>query len=66
MSLRKESEKIIKVTLNVYESDWDFFKNHYTKTGASKAVRTLLRNHCMSAQKKIADRRNEMDVEVEL
>lgn len=66
MSLRSDGEKKIKITINVFEKDWEWFRNHYTKTGASKAVRTLLRNHCASAQKKIADRRNEMDVEVDL
>lgn len=66
MSLRKESEKIVKITINVYEVDWEWFREHYLKTGASKAARTVLRNHRLETAKKIAARKNEIDAEIEL
>lgn len=53
MSLRKESEELLKVTLNVYATDWKWMQETYLKVGASRATRQILRAHRQKVQAKI-------------
>lgn len=52
MAQRKENEALIKVTLNLYASDWTWAQDTYTRSGASKAVRVALRKHKQETVKK--------------
>ena len=46
---RQEDLPIKKVTLNLYEGDFEFFQQHFPRSGAGKAIRTIVR----STRKKI-------------
>lgn len=42
---RKEDQPIKKVTLNLYDGDFEFLQDTYRETGAAKIVRELVRAH---------------------
>lgn len=56
MAKRKETAKIAKVTLNLYESDWEFLKEQHSRIGAGKAVRMIVQGHVERLRKTIAER----------
>ncbi len=66
MALRKETEDLQKITTNVFLDDWKWLQETYAKTGASKALRTILRKHRQVTTKKIAEAKTAIDAEVEL
>lgn len=56
MATRKASEKLTKVTLNLFTSDWDFLKEIYSKSGASNSVRKIIRSHVRVLAEKIKNK----------
>lgn len=67
MSIRKEKSDLTKVTLNLFSADWDFLKSQYTKSGASRAARTVIEAFVTDLRKKIeASQAPAKKVEVEL
>jgi asparagine synthetase A len=66
MALRKEAEDLAKITTNVFVDDWEWLKETYVKTGASKALRLILRKHRQVTQKKQQAAKKELDMDVEL
>lgn len=54
MPKRKESEPLVKVTLNLYARDWTELQRLHPVIGASKALRTILRNYISSVEAKVA------------
>lgn len=66
MALRKEIEDLSKITTNVFKEDWEWLRETYIKTGASKALRLILRKHRQITQKKQAEAKKQLDMDVEL
>lgn len=54
MSRRRESEPLTKITMNVYERDYERMKALYPKAGATVAIRQLIRSHVMKVEAKTA------------
>ena len=66
MALRKETEDLAKITTHVFQTDWDWLKSTYLKTGASKALRQIVRAHRKLVEKKQKEAKGAMDVDVEI
>ena len=50
---RRETDKTIRVHLQLFEDDWDWISDHYKGTiGASKFVRSILRAYIRQLQAK--------------
>lgn len=41
---RKEDFPLQKVTLSLYDGDWDYIRSLYSQIGASRVIRKLVRN----------------------
>lgn len=48
---RKEDLPLQKVTLSLYDGDWDFIRGLYSQIGASKVVRKLVHNFRLKIEK---------------
>ena len=70
MTLRKASEELKKVTLNLFASDWEWLQATFPKTGAGETLRTLLRTYRQQTEKKMAAAKAEVgdgkEIEVKL
>lgn len=64
--LRSESEKLVKITTNVFESDWKWMHDTFNKAGASKALRQLLRKFRNETERKQKEAKGKLNVNVEL
>ncbi len=49
---RKEDFPIVKVTLNLFEGDWEKLQTWYPKLGGGKVVRELVRAHVRANEEK--------------
>lgn len=50
---RQEDHPLTKHTLNLYQGDFDWFGEHYSRLGASKAIRDLVRAHRRQEEEKV-------------
>ena len=48
---RKADYPLQKVTLNLFEGDWDFLQATYPRIGASRVIRDLVRAHVNKVKK---------------
>lgn len=64
--LRKETEELQKITTNIFKSDWAWLQSTYIKSGASNALRKIVRAHRKTIEKRIAEAKSHIDVEVEI
>jgi hypothetical protein len=51
--LRKESEPLRKITVDVYASDIELLRDLYPTIGLAKTIRVLIRNHLRVLEGKI-------------
>lgn len=59
MTRRRESEPLKKITLNVYERDYERMQLLYPKAGATVAIRQLIHSHVMKVEAKTAAKLDE-------
>lgn len=52
---RKEDIPLQKVTLNLYEGDFDFLRGLYSRIGAGKIIRKLVRKYRTEIEVKTAE-----------
>jgi hypothetical protein len=69
MPRKREPEPLVKVTLNLFERDYQRMHELYATTGASVAIRALVRAHVQRLEAKIAQSNDtlvaEIDIELE-
>lgn len=68
MPAKKESEPLVKVTLNLYASDYAQMQLLYQATGAAKAIRAVIRTHVQRVEARAAQTIgtvSELDLELE-
>jgi glucan phosphorylase len=53
MANRKEIEPLVKVTLNLYERDYDALRVAYEVIGATVAIRRIVRAHVAKLNERI-------------
>lgn len=66
MATRKERAKLVKVTLNLFDSDWQYLKSVYTKSGASKTVRKLVEAHARKVKERLKSSQEDVKRAAEL
>jgi hypothetical protein len=66
MPKRKEAEPLAKVTLNLYRRDWEKLQELYPVIGASKALRSILRQHVTKVEAKVARATEDLVPEIDL
>jgi hypothetical protein len=54
MPRRASGEATVKITLNVYEQDYERMKDLYAEMGPTVAIRQLIRAHLTNIDRKIA------------
>jgi hypothetical protein len=54
MPKKREVEPLVKVTLNLYRSDYEKMHTLYASTGAAVAIRALLRQHVQRVETRVA------------
>jgi len=59
MPKRREIEPLVKVTLNLYRSDYEKFQVIYRQSGAAVAIRALVRQHVQKVETRIAQTTDE-------
>ena len=55
MAAQKEIEPLLKITLNVYASDYQRLRDHYPQHGPQKVIRALIRGHFNKLDKAMAE-----------
>lgn len=48
-----KGEKLVKITTNVFEEDWEALKRYFPNAGPSKALRSILRKHIKGLQAQV-------------
>jgi len=62
----RDSLPLHKVTLNLFEGDFQRLQTYYQKSGAGAAIRLIIRNHLNRLDAKFAERQIEKVPEVEI
>lgn len=69
MGKRRSAEPLVKVTLNIFERDYDRLKELYDLQGATVAIRAIVRHHVSRVEKRIAESNevlvSEIDIDLE-
>lgn len=69
MTRRREERPIAKHTLNLYEGDYDWLRNHYgSRVGAARIIRDVIHAHILKVRAAAAPHiptLDELDVEFE-
>lgn len=66
MPVRKESEDLVRVTLNLYERDYERLKELHPTIGAAKAIRQMVRNYLTRLDRQSAAAAMVPTLEIEL
>lgn len=68
MPAKREAEPLVKVTLNLFASDYERMQQLYIATGAAKAIRAVIRAHVQRVEARAAQTVatvGELDIEME-
>lgn len=61
---RRKTEDLEKVTINLTRGDMEFLQTAYPEIGASKVIRTLVREHCRRIEERMPKTALPSDVKV--